>query len=153
MECVTTSSMKILWNGEPTETFKPSRGIRQGDRLSPYLFVLCMERLNQVIEESIIEGAWAPIRTSHNGPNLSNLFFADDIMLFSEANLEQAKNMQRCLQKFCKASGQKVSLEKSRVYFFQNVPLEQQQAICYELDIEATSDLGLYLGMPTGLNE
>lgn len=46
MECVTTPSMKVLWNGEPTTSFTPSRGIHQGDPLSPYLFVLCMERLN-----------------------------------------------------------------------------------------------------------
>lgn len=45
-----------LRNGEKTDSFSPSRGIRQGDPLSPYLFVLCMERLNQVIQEGIIRG-------------------------------------------------------------------------------------------------
>lgn len=61
MECVTTSSLQVLWNGEPTQSFKPSRGIRQGDPLSPYLFVMCMERLYQTIEESIVKGLWKPI--------------------------------------------------------------------------------------------
>ena len=91
MECVTSPSMQVLWNGEPTQSFKPSRGVRQGDPLSPYLFVLCMERLNHIIEESIIGGAWKPIRASRNGPLLSNLFFADDIILFAEASVEQAR--------------------------------------------------------------
>lgn len=84
MECITASSLQILWNGEKTEPFKPSRGIRQGDPLSPYIFVLCMERLNQVIEAAIIEDKWKPIHASRGGPKLSNLFFADDIILFAE---------------------------------------------------------------------
>lgn len=67
MECVSTPSMRILWNGEPTATFFPSRGIRQGDPLSPYLFVLCMERLNQIIEEAVIQGRWKPIYASRGG--------------------------------------------------------------------------------------
>lgn len=54
MQCITTSSMKVLWNRDPIESFTASRGIRQGDPLFLYLFVLCMERLNQVIEEYII---------------------------------------------------------------------------------------------------
>ena len=49
MRCVSSSSLSVLWNGEHTSYFKPSRGIRQGDPLSPYLFVACMERLSQTI--------------------------------------------------------------------------------------------------------
>lgn len=85
MECITTTSMCVLWNGEPTRAFKPKRGIRQGDPLSPYIFVLCMERLNHIIEESIIRNKWRPIYASRKGPKLSNLCFADDIVLFAEA--------------------------------------------------------------------
>ncbi|XP_021761146.1 uncharacterized protein LOC110725977 [Chenopodium quinoa] len=54
IDCITSSNMRVLWNGEPTHPFKPSRGVRQGNPLSPYIFVLCMERLNHIIEESII---------------------------------------------------------------------------------------------------
>lgn len=53
-------------------------------------------------------------------------------MLFSEANIEEAHNMQQCLHLFCQALGQKVSLPKSRVYFSQNVTHEQQQEISIE---------------------
>lgn len=88
MECVSTTSMRVLWNDEPTQSFTPSRGIRQGDPLSPYLFVMCMERLNQVIEEAILANRWKPIRASRNGPKISNVFFADDIILFAEASTD-----------------------------------------------------------------
>lgn len=57
--------------------------------------------------------------------------------------------MLRCLDKFCRASGQKISLPKSRIYFSRNVSSEKQISICSDLGIEATTDLGLYLGMPT----
>lgn len=54
MKCVRTARLKVLWNGEPSSSFAPSRGVRKGDPLSPYLFVMCMERLYQTIEEAII---------------------------------------------------------------------------------------------------
>lgn len=75
MECVSTTTLRVLWNGEPSESFTPSRGIRQGDPLSPYLFVMCMERLYQAIEEAIITQRWKPVRASIDGSLLYNLFF------------------------------------------------------------------------------
>lgn len=149
MECVSSSSLRILWNGEPMNAITPTRGIRQGDPLSPYLFVLCMERLNQVIEEAVLNNLWKPIRASRNGPLLSNLFFADDIMLFSEASPYQAEIICQCLKRFCGASGQKVSLAKSTVYFSNNTPHDARLEVCEKLGMEETADLGMYLGMPT----
>ena len=149
MECVTTASMRILWNGEKTESFTPSRGVTQGDPLSPYLFVLCMERLNQIIEEAIIAGNWIPIHASRGGPLLSNLFFADDIILFAEASPTQAYVIQDCLNRFCAASGQKVSIRKSTIYYSHNTAEYIKDEISAILGMDTTTDLGLYLGMPT----
>lgn len=149
MECVTTSNLRVLWNGEKTEAFKPSRGIRKGDPLSPYLFVLCMERLNQVIEEAVLGNQWKPIYASRGGPMLSNLFFADDIILFAEASIEQAGIIKDCLTRFCAVFGQKVSLNKSTVYFSNSTDHESRATISAELGIGVTEDLGMYLGMPT----
>lgn len=149
MQCISTASLQVLWNGEPTQPFYPSRGIRQGDPLSPYLFVMCMERLYQTIEEAIVNNKWRPIRASRNGPLLSNLFFADDIVLFAEADIDQANVINDCLTRFCLASGQKISCSKSRVYFSSNVSNEEKAAVSEALNIESTNDLGMYLGMPT----
>lgn len=57
MECVSEPSMRLLWNGELAKAFTPARGLRQGDPLSPYLFVLCLERLCHLIEVAVGQGA------------------------------------------------------------------------------------------------
>lgn len=104
-----------------------------------------MERFYQIIEEAIIMGNWKPIRAGRDGPTLSNLFFADDIVLFAEASVEQASLIRACLDRFCNASGQKASLP----YFSKNVEMDVQTEIGESLGMEITSDLGMYLGMPT----
>ncbi|KAK9228923.1 hypothetical protein WN944_021880 [Citrus x changshan-huyou] len=62
IECVTSASMNILWNGGVTEEFYPGRGIRQGDPLSSYIFMLCIERLGHEISQAVVDGSWKPIR-------------------------------------------------------------------------------------------
>ncbi|XP_039041070.1 nuclear transport factor 2A-like [Hibiscus syriacus] len=57
MTCVTTVTTQVLWNGVVTESFKPSRGIGQGDPLAPYIFVLCMERLSHAINRRVDSGS------------------------------------------------------------------------------------------------
>ncbi|KAG7579199.1 hypothetical protein ISN45_Aa03g033600 [Arabidopsis thaliana x Arabidopsis arenosa] len=148
MQCVTGPSMSILWNGEKTESFKPARGLRQGDPLSPYLFVLCLERLCHMIDEAVIGKTWKPIHLSRGGPPLSHVCFADDLILFAEASVTQIRVLQSILEKFCWASGQKVSLEKSKIFFSENVSRDMQKLISDESGIKATKNLGKYLGMP-----
>lgn len=130
MTCITSARLQIIWNGEPMEEFSPSRGIRQGDPLSPYLYVICMEILAHLIDLEVNRGQWNPVKTSRNGPPVSNLAFADDLILFCEATVDQARVMQRCLDSFCAASGSKVSIDKSRISFSANTDSEARHEIC-----------------------
>lgn len=148
MQCVLGPSMSVLWNGERTEAFKPLRGLRQGDPLSPYLFVLCMERLCHLIESAVKNKKWKPINLSRGGPKLSHICFADDLILFAEASVAQIRVIRGVLEKFCLASGQKVSLEKSKIFFSENVSRDLEKQISDESGIKSTRDLGKYLGMP-----
>ena len=75
MSCVSTVSTSILVNGEALDPIYPSRGIRQGVPLSPYLFILCMDYLGQLIEETCHMKLWNPVKASQSGPAFSHLFF------------------------------------------------------------------------------
>ncbi|CAN0916841.1 LINE-1 retrotransposable element ORF2 protein [Linum grandiflorum] len=90
MNCISTASFQVLWNGSCSESFKPTRGLRQGCPLSPYLFTLCIERLSQMIMSAVSSTDWKPIKLAPNGVSLSHIFFADDLVLFSEASTRQA---------------------------------------------------------------
>lgn len=149
MACVTTSRLAIIWNGDQLEWIKPGRGVRQGDPLSPYLFVLCMERLSHSIKAEVARGNWRGMKLSRYGPTISHLFFADDMVLFAEANEEQLETIKRCLKQFEEASGQRVSLKKSQIFFSRNVEPDKACRLSEAAGISQTSDLGRYLGVPS----
>ncbi|KAA3464882.1 LINE-1 reverse transcriptase isogeny [Gossypium australe] len=117
MSAISSSSMQILWNGVPTQKFKPARGIRQGCPLSPYLFVLCMDWLGHLIKSNIDIGRWEPVKLSRSGPAISHLFFADDLVIFCKAHIDQARLLKSILDQFCDVSGHKISTRKSNIYF------------------------------------
>ena len=81
LKCVTTSSFSILVNGGQLENFKPSRGIRQGDPLSPYLFILCMEYLSLKILEACDNNSWKAIKVSRRGPHIYSLLMISCFVL------------------------------------------------------------------------
>jgi hypothetical protein len=86
MECIRTVQYSILLDGVPKGYIIPSRGLRQGDPLSPYLFLLCAEGLSALLKKSSLVGRLKGLQTSRLGPWVSHLFFADD-SLFLERHL------------------------------------------------------------------
>lgn len=70
--CIFSVTMDILWNGEGTCDFSPTRGICQGDHMLPYLFVICMERLSHLIQWAVSQGLWKPITISRGGPQITH---------------------------------------------------------------------------------
>jgi hypothetical protein len=86
LECISTVRYSIVVNGSPVGNIIPTRGLRQGDPLSPYLFILCAEALSCMITHAEITGVLTGVPTSPKGPRLSHLLFADNSLLFSKAN-------------------------------------------------------------------
>ena len=62
MEPISSATYNVLWNSGKTDDFLPSHGIQQGDLISLYLFVICMDKLSQLIDDSIKNGVWKPIK-------------------------------------------------------------------------------------------
>jgi len=82
MVCVTTTSYSILVNGEPKGMIIPTRGIRQGDPLSPFLFLLCTEGLHGLISQAAHIGDIHGFQLCRRSPKLTHLLFVDDSLLF-----------------------------------------------------------------------
>lgn len=146
--CISTASMSINWNGSNTDQFSSTRGLRQGDPISPYLFVLSLERLGHKIQQAVHEGSCKALPFGRQGPKISHLFFANDLVLVAEASMDQVGVIRDILDEFCAASGQKVNLGKSQVFFSDNVGAVQGTRLSGLLGIAETKDLGRYLGVP-----
>ncbi|KAL5735733.1 hypothetical protein ACOSP7_030185 [Xanthoceras sorbifolium] len=106
MSCITSVEYKVIMNGEIINSFSPRCGIRQGDPISPYIFVLCMEKLSHIINSRVVDRSWKAIKVSRKGPDISHLFFTNDLILFGQATSDQASVMKDCIDVFCKCSGQ-----------------------------------------------
>lgn len=92
---------------------------------------------------------WKGIKLAKNGPMITHLFFADDLVLFTEASLEKIIVVKDCLERLCASSGQKVSLNKSKLYISDNVDVSCAGYLAQCRGIPLTKDLGRYLGVPS----
>lgn len=148
---VSSSSLTLLWNGLKLDPFAPSRGLRQGDPLSPYLFVLCMERLAILIQDAINQGHWLPVSISSNGPAISHLFFADDVLLFAKAKVSQMQMIHSLLSQFCLASGLRINVAKSRAFVGAGVGRARKARIFSITEIPFTAHLVILTLLLIGL--
>lgn len=132
-QCMTTVSFSVLVNGIPGEMFSPSREIRQGDPLSPYIFILCAEILAQLLfQASRPEERLVGVSLGHSRVNIPFLTFADDTMIFAKARAESCYAIKEILDKYCSMSGQLVNYHKSAIQCTDNTPpklLHEFQAI------------------------
>ena len=147
-ECISTVSYSILVNGEPKGEISPTRGIRQGDPLSPYLFLLCSEGLNRMIQQAARDNVIRGFSLCKNGPKITNLFFADDTLLFCRARMEDLQAIQHILSLYEGASGQQINREKTTLFFSKAVPEEKKRDILSFLGVPEIKEYEKYLGLP-----
>lgn len=109
MLCVSTMSYSIAFQGSYIGPIIPTRGLRQGDPLSPYLFLLCVEGLSNSLKEAAESGRLKGCQISNSAPSITHLLFADDSFLFFKATNCEASTVKNLLNAYELRSGQAVN--------------------------------------------
>ena len=129
MSCMSSVTYAVLLNGQPVGNIKPSRGLRQGDPLSPYLFFLCALGLQSLLHKAKVNGEINGVAICRNSPRISHLFFADDSVVFCRAKEEECQKIIDLLSIYERGSGQKINRDKTNIFFSFNTPPGDQIAI------------------------
>lgn len=138
----------FLINGSPFEMVQPSRGIRQGDPLSPYLFLIIYEGLSHLINKAVLQERLSGMKISASGPAVTHLLFADDSLLFCKAEVAQVDCVMEILSTFEACSGQEINLEKSSIFLSKNAGCLLRQEVCSVLRGVKEQSCSKYLGLP-----
>lgn len=149
MMCVETVDYSVIVNNEVVGPIIPCRGLRQGDPLSPYLFILCAEGLSALIRKAERCKDLHGISICTHAPIIFHLLFADDCFLFFRADEKEAQVMKNILHTYELASGQAISLPKSEVFFSSVVPTPLKEVITNILGVRAVMGTSKYLGFPS----
>lgn len=128
LQCVKIVSYRIVHARREIGPILPSRGLRQRDPLSPYLFILCAEGLSAMLHHfenrKFIQG----VKVCKRAPSITHMLFADDSYLYCKAGESEAQRMMEILSKFELASGKKVNRSKSSVFFSTNTGLDKKNS-------------------------
>ncbi|XP_073120906.1 uncharacterized protein [Henckelia pumila] len=149
MKCVSSVSYSFSVNQEIVGRVVPSKGIRQGDPLSPYLFSLCAQGLSSMLHSYSARGLFRGVHIAANCPPLTHLFFADDNIIFFRATDEDCARVKECMQAYEVASGQLVNFDKSSISFTPNTTPSLVESIKTSLTILVVQGHEVYLGLPT----
>jgi hypothetical protein len=126
----------------------PTRGLRQEDPLSPYLFLLCAEGLTSLITHEAEQGYLMGVKVCRGAPTISHMLFIDDSLISMRADEENATSLRRVLDRYCAASRQLVSEAKSSIFFSPCTEAAKREKVCSTLNILTVAITNKYLGLP-----
>lgn len=145
MKCVSSVTYSVLINDQPHGAIIPQRGLRQGDPLSPALFVLCSEGLTHLMSKAESDATISGIKFGDNGPLVNQLLFADDCLFACQAN---AQSLLSNLRRYEAVTGQRLNPSKSSIFFGKRVPEAEKNRVKRLLGIETEGGMERYLGLP-----
>lgn len=144
-----SSRVSVLVNGSPTEEFRPSRGLRQGDPLSPLLFNLIGEVLSCMLNSAHGNGLFEGVAIQGSRVKITHLQFADDVILFLKNDTKSVQGIKVTLKIFELTSGLQINYGKSKLYGFNESPEQMKQwAECFGCTIG--TECFTYLGATIG---
>ena len=146
--CISSVSYQIMLNGEPKGSIKPMRGLRQGDPLSPFLFIILTKALISQIKGAEAEGRLTGLKIAQANPAVSHLRFADDSLFFCKADVQQCAELMNIINNYGVASGQQLNTSKSSILFGSKVPNDVKQGIKTAVGIHKEGGMGTYLRLP-----
>ncbi|XP_021986635.1 uncharacterized protein LOC110883094 [Helianthus annuus] len=110
MGILSSARSSVLVNGSPTFEFQCGKGMRQGDPISPFLFIVTMEALSYIFDKACEARVMDDIRLPNYGPLLSHLLYADDAIILGEWSRGNVENVVRILRSFYVCSGLRINL-------------------------------------------
>jgi hypothetical protein len=149
MSCVTSVRYQVKFNGNLLDSFSPSRGLCQGDPLSPFLFLFVADALSTLFQREVTDGNIVPLKVCRRVPGVSHLLFADDSLLFFKANVEQANRVKDILEVYAASTGQLINPNKCSIMFGKAFPQETQNEIKTVFLLTQETFESKYLGLPT----
>ena len=149
MKCVTSISYSFLVNGQLSDSIIPQRGLRQGDPLSPYLFLLCADGLGALIKQAYHSRMLKGVSIAREAPTITHLLFADDSIIFTHAIVQEATFISNILRRYEELSGQKVNLNKCKISFSRKLNAHVHRIINNSLGFVEFVMHGKYLGLLT----
>ena len=152
MECVSSASMSILLNGSPLRPFKMQKGLRQGDPLSPYLFILVSETLVCFLKRAHNLNLIEAVSIGKSKVSLKHLQFADDILLFAPKNHTCITNYFRLFDIFALMSGLAINYNKSAFISWKRDDYPWVNEIANDVGCMHARPPFTYLGFPLGSN-
>jgi hypothetical protein len=151
MKCVELVKLSIKINGHISESFSPTWGIRQGDPLSPYLFLICAEGLSCLLKYSGPQFLSKGIRVGIHAPWISHLLFADVCLIFTQESDRGAARLKDLLHIYHDGSGQMVNMLKSAIFFSANCDISVKNSVKQTMGIDNETLGEKYLGLPTAV--
>ncbi|KAK1549213.1 hypothetical protein Q3G72_006683 [Acer saccharum] len=131
--CISTPWFSVMMNGTYKGFFKSEKGLRQGDPLSPYLFILMEEVLSRMIYIEMFEKRILPFSHPCDAPIISHMLYADDVVFFVIASKKYVRGLMRVLKKYESWTRQRVNQEKSAIFSSKNLCLRRKNEILYDM--------------------
>jgi hypothetical protein len=148
MKCCCTVKYRFKLNGSLKEEVIPVRGLRQGDPISPYLFLICAEAFSCLLNAADEDGRLEGVRVAKEASSFNHLMFTDDSLILLKVNEDSIVHLLQILELYESCSGQNVNIDKSSLVVSKNTKEREKKSMMEDLGITKEAPNEKYLGLP-----